>query len=115
MKFELGKYYQHTTGMKLHICGLSDTYYHGRCFVGENNKGELLPVGSDEASAVNFHEISKEQFIGKKQSMADDLKTLLENGKIVMLSGMDADGDIIVVGDHKYYVNCMLGKFEELK
>lgn len=115
MKFELGKYYQHTTGTKIHICGLGETYYHGRCFVGENNNGELSPVGSDESSAVNFHEISKEEFIMSKQSMANDLKTLLENGKIVMLSGMDVDGDTVVIGDHKYYINCMLGKFEEIK
>lgn len=63
MKFELGKYYQHTTGAKLYICGLSETYYHGRCFIGENEHGELSPIGSSEENAMNYHEINKEDFV----------------------------------------------------
>jgi len=63
MKFELGKYYQHYDGSKLYICGICETYYHGRCFIGENEKGVLNPVGSEELNAENYREIKKETFI----------------------------------------------------
>jgi hypothetical protein len=63
MKFELGKYYKHTTGSKLYICGLGETYYHGRCFIGENERGELFPIGNTQENAMNYKEITKEQFI----------------------------------------------------
>lgn len=69
MKFELGKYYQHETGIKLHICGLCATQYHGRCFVGENDEGVLEPIDNKEENAVNFHEISKEKFTGDKKEL----------------------------------------------
>jgi hypothetical protein len=65
MKFELGKYYQHTTGSKLYICGISDTYYHGRCFVGENEYGELMPIGNTQENAMNYKEITKDEFVNK--------------------------------------------------
>lgn len=64
MRFELGKYYQHTTGAKLYICGVGDTHYHGNSFIGENENGELSPVGRHEENAINFKEISKEEFVG---------------------------------------------------
>lgn len=63
MIFELGKYYQHTTGTKLYICGIGETIYHGRCFIGENQCGELAPIGCSEHNTVNFTEITKEQFM----------------------------------------------------
>lgn len=62
MKFELGKYYQHSTGKKLYICGLGETFYHGSCFIGENEKGELSPTGKSEENAINYIEITKEEF-----------------------------------------------------
>ena len=62
MRFELGKYYAHTTGDKLYICGLCDTKIYGRCLMGENRNGDFIPVGQDKDSAVNWHEISEEEF-----------------------------------------------------
>lgn len=63
IKFELGKCYQHATGSKLYICGLADTYYYGRGLIGEDERGELSIVGDYEENAINYHEITREQFI----------------------------------------------------
>jgi hypothetical protein len=62
--FELGKYYKHSTGKKLHICGLVDSYYYGNCFAGEDENGNLSDVGKDADNTVNWKEISKDEFIG---------------------------------------------------
>lgn len=65
MKFELGKCYKHESGSKYFICGIVNTEYHGICLVGENELGELHPVGMEEANAENFKEISKEEFFDR--------------------------------------------------
>ena len=63
MKFELGKYYRHTSGRKLYICGLAETNTYDRCFVGEDEKGNLSPVGNTEENAINHVQITKEEFL----------------------------------------------------
>jgi hypothetical protein len=63
IKFELGKYYQHTTGSKLYICGIGETHFYGSSLIAENEYGELAPVGKNEENAVNYHEITKNEFI----------------------------------------------------
>ena len=69
MKFELGKYYQHTTGCKLHICGIADTRIYGICFVGESDLGTLYHIGSEEEKAVNHAEITKEEFLYRNKGV----------------------------------------------
>lgn len=60
MKFELGKTYEHNSGIKMKIVGYALTYIHGECYVGEElASGELLPVGRDEESAINWHEVKE--------------------------------------------------------
>ncbi len=87
-KFEIGKAYQHNSGMQMFVCGMADTIYHGPCFIAEqgwnreklckrleeakkNNeklsnsideKG-LKPVSMDTDAMENWFEISKEDFI----------------------------------------------------
>ena len=34
-KFEIGKAYEHNSGMQMFICGMADTVYHGTCFIAE--------------------------------------------------------------------------------
>ena len=58
MKFEIGNYYQHTGGRVLSIIGTAYTFFHGQCLLGEEDDGSLIPVGSDEAAAVNWHQVS---------------------------------------------------------
>lgn len=62
IKFEVGKYYEHTTGSKLSIICEVETYYHGKCLLGETETGELVPVGTTKENAINYHEISESQF-----------------------------------------------------
>jgi len=63
IKFEIGKYYEHTTGNKIYICGELVTYMWGKCLVAESNKTELVVVGKYENSSVNYKEIPKEEYM----------------------------------------------------
>lgn len=62
MIFEVGKAYKHVLGYKILIIGEVDTYHYGKCLVGENNIGELKPVGKEEYNTIGFKEISIEEF-----------------------------------------------------
>lgn len=88
-KFEIGKAYEHNSGMQMFICGMADTVYHGTCFIAEQgwnrdklNKrinesiknGEKIPLGSFDRkelepvsmkpdATVNWFEIPKGYFI----------------------------------------------------
>lgn len=64
MKFELGKYYEHTTGSRIYIAGCMSSEIYGMCFVGEDEFGNFSPVGQSEDNAVNHFEIAKEVFNG---------------------------------------------------
>lgn len=64
MVFEIGKCYRHTTGEELSIAGEVDTVMYGKCLLAESNyKPNLIPVGRDESAAVNWTEISKEEWM----------------------------------------------------
>lgn len=69
MRFEIGKCYRHTTGRTLRIVGSAFTLMHGPCLVGEDEHGQLIPVGPDETNAVNYTEISLESWA---ESMTPD-------------------------------------------
>ena len=57
MKFKIGKTYQHTTGKRMTIIGRLKTHAYGVCLVGEDDAGELCPVGENEENAVNWYEV----------------------------------------------------------
>ena len=61
MKFQFGKIYKHTTGSILRIVGFAYTYTYGQCFVGEDECGNLSPVGMTEDHSVNFTEITESE------------------------------------------------------
>lgn len=54
MVFEIGKSYKHTTGKEMTIIGELETKYWGFCLIGETSDCELIPVGRDEESAINW-------------------------------------------------------------
>ena len=56
MKFEVGKTYRHSTGMRMTIIGRLKTHTYGECLIGEYATGELVPVGESEENAVNWRE-----------------------------------------------------------
>lgn len=58
MKFEIGKTYQHTTGKRMTIIGRLKTHTYGECLIGEDDAGELLPVGEDHSD--NWQEVEDE-------------------------------------------------------
>lgn len=65
--FRIGRYYQHTSGEKLHILMKIKTTQWGDCLVAErvprNGNTQLMAVGSDEASAENYHEITETEWM----------------------------------------------------
>lgn len=64
MIFEIGKYYEHTTGRQLAILGELETTMFGKCLIAEQNDGpNFISVGRDSTSADNYHEISKEKWM----------------------------------------------------
>jgi hypothetical protein len=56
MIFEIGKTYKHTTGKRMTIIGRLNTKTYGETLVGEDDRGELLPVGEKEENAINWCE-----------------------------------------------------------
>ena len=58
MVFQYGKVYKHSTGGTLRIVGVADTHVHGKCLVGEDDLGNLIPIGQDESAAVNYIEVT---------------------------------------------------------
>ena len=64
MIFKVGKYYKHIgTGELLHIVGEVTTTMYGNCLVGEvTNNYDLIPVGKTKDNAINFVEISKNEW-----------------------------------------------------
>jgi hypothetical protein len=81
MKFELGKFYEHTTGSRLYIAGVMQSMFYGMTFVGEDEYGEFSPVGSTEDNAVNYKEITKEQFLDKATRKSLHHKTSIPKNK----------------------------------
>jgi hypothetical protein len=61
MVFEIGKYYRHTGGGGvMHIVSGAKTTQYGWCLIAEEHGyPNLLPIGSDEQSAVNWKEIDE--------------------------------------------------------
>lgn len=64
MIFELDKYYRHTTGYEIHILCEGETTLRGKGLIAETNgKEELTIVGNKEENAINFIEITKEEWM----------------------------------------------------
>ena len=60
MIFEVGKTYQHSNGKRMTIIGRLKTHVYGECLIGEDDNGELIPVGESDENAVNWVEVSKQ-------------------------------------------------------
>lgn len=74
MKFEIGKFYKHTTGDCLHILCEIETTMYGNTLLAEQRGGEenFIAVGRGEDSAVNYHEITKEEWLVEFQSIGEN-------------------------------------------
>ena len=64
MKFEIGKFYRHTTGQELSILCEAETTIRGKGLVAEtNDHNELILVGTNVENAINYVEITKEEWM----------------------------------------------------
>ena len=59
---ELGKYYKHTSGYKIYICGKGVTRNNGVCYIGEDENEQLISIGKE---LIEYVEISYSEFKGK--------------------------------------------------
>lgn len=56
MIFEVGKCYEHTTGLKMRILAEVDTCAYGHVMIGEDNYGRIVPIGTGEEATANYVE-----------------------------------------------------------
>jgi hypothetical protein len=76
-KFELGKCYKHNGGAAMYICGVADSIMWGTSFIAEEMGSQnLTPVAmNSKDSAVNWFEITKEEFIKTSYTREESKKT----------------------------------------
>lgn len=67
LKFELGKYYKHTAGTMIYICGVCLTKNYGMCLMAERDNGYFYPVGNHKGATDNWHEIKEEEFLNDRE------------------------------------------------
>ncbi|MCP4624483.1 MAG: hypothetical protein GY850_13290 [bacterium] len=64
MKFEVGKFYKHSSGSMMHIIGGLQTTLYGGCLVAEeSDSGSLQPIGQDTGSTQNWKETTREKWM----------------------------------------------------
>ena len=65
MKFEVGKFYKHTTGHSLHVLCEIETTMYGNTLLAEirGGRNDFMAVGKDEDSTANYHEITKGEWL----------------------------------------------------
>ena len=56
MVFENGKSYEHSTGKHMRIIGELETYAYGLALIGEDDEGNLFPVGKKEENTIGWKE-----------------------------------------------------------
>jgi hypothetical protein len=52
--FEIGKFYEHSSGKTLKIISAGITDAHGWCLIGEDGKGLLQPVGNHDGAFTGW-------------------------------------------------------------
>lgn len=65
MRFEIGKFYQHTSGQMISVVCQAETTMYGITFLAEQSDSpDFISVGSDsDEYAENWEEITKEQWM----------------------------------------------------
>lgn len=64
LRFQVGRFYEHSSGDKIHVLESLLTTMWRQTLVVEVAGGELRAVGSDSASAENYHEITYARWMG---------------------------------------------------
>ncbi len=87
MKFQIGRFYQHSSGKVIRIIDKTSTFFHGHCLLAECDNGKLIPISRDESATDNYHEVSGwPREIYKAQSIPEPTE-LSEGG----MEGPDGD------------------------
>lgn len=66
MIFELGKYYEHSSGERMHIiadAAEGESWWWTSPLIAETDGAKLIGAGRDEASSVNWREISRDEWV----------------------------------------------------
>lgn len=65
MAFEIGKYYKHTSGHMIHCVFLSSGHfdYFPDAIIAETGAGELIAIGRNDIHAMDYKEVSKDEWI----------------------------------------------------
>lgn len=80
--FEVGKCYEHNTGKRIHIVAEAELdIYFSPCLIAETDSGGIIPVGKSEENAVNYHEITREEWLNTfKSSFVSEVEAEYGNG-----------------------------------
>jgi len=86
MIFEVGKCYEHTTGLKIRILAEADTCAYGHVLIAEDSYGRIVPIGTGEEATLNYTECE------------DFMKTVEETGsyEAVVMPSDDESKEIYV-------------------
>ena len=106
MVFEIGKYYEHSSGEQLYICGKVKSHLYGECLIAETGRnknkwpiqrkyismgkkvkplyidgiasGYFKPVGTTIDNTQNYKEITEAEFMLNNFDLDEDDKILYE-------------------------------------
>ena len=69
MVFEVGKCYEHNSGHRIHVVAEAELdIYFSPCLIAETDEGHIIPVGKRAENAVNYHEITRKEWLNTFKS-----------------------------------------------
>ena len=69
MKFEVGKCYEHNSGRRMHVVTEAELdCYISPCLIAERDDGELMPIDTDSEAAINWYEITRNEWLNTFKS-----------------------------------------------
>ena len=82
MVFEVGKCYEHISGRRMHVVAEVELdLYVSPCLIAETDNGEIIPIGETEEYAVNYFEITREEWLNTfKSSYSFETESLAKMG-----------------------------------
>ena len=85
MVFEVGKCYEHNSGERMHVVAEVELdIYVSPCLIAETDGGNIIPVGKTDEYAVNFREITREEWLNtfKCSYSSEAEKNIAQGGRV---------------------------------